>query len=219
MFPGQGSQYGGMGRDLYAHLPVFRHWYDRCCEILRPIIGLDLRDLMLLQSDENESIDETLQNTRITQPAIYALSYSLAQVWLAAGIRPDRLIGHSIGEFVAATIAGVFDFEDALKLVATRGDLVSKLPRGQMLSVLASETQLSRFLPGGCEIAAVNAPKLCVAAGPSEAIASLMAILQDQNIGCRLLLTSHAFHSSMMDSAVDPFLQCIEATKRNAHKY
>lgn len=216
MFPGQGSQYAGMGRDLYAHLPVFRHWYDRCCEILLPIVGLDLRDLMLAQSDEDEAIDETLQNTRITQPAIYALSYSLAQVWLAAGLRPDRLIGHSIGEFVAATIAGVFDFEDALKLVATRGDLVSKLPRGQMLSVLASNDQLSAILPAGCEIAAVNAPKLCVAAGPSEAIATLMAILQEQNIGCRLLLTSHAFHSSMMDSAVDPFLQCIEATSRNA---
>ncbi len=214
MFPGQGSQYAGMGRDLYNYLPVFRQWYDHCCDILKPIINLDLRELMHAQAEQADDVAETLQNTRITQPAIYALSYSLAQVWIAAGLKPDRLIGHSIGEFVAATIAGVFDFESAIKLVALRGDLVSKLPRGQMLTVLASPEQLMDLLPSGCEIAAVNAPKLCVAAGPDDAISALKSVLQEANIGCRLLLTSHAFHSSMMDSAVEPFQSQIEQTTR-----
>jgi len=199
MFPGQGAQYAGMGRTLYEREPVFRAAFDDCLRAFDGVLDFDLRERML--SDDPAA----LVPTSVTQPATFAIEYALARQVLALQLKPTALIGHSIGEFVAAVLAGVMQLSDAARLVAHRGALMQALPPGAMLSVRLSAAELQARLSSELSIAAENAPNACVAAGPSDVIKGLNALLEVEGIAARLLSTSHAFHSAMMDSAVAPF--------------
>ncbi|MGB3265991.1 MAG: aminotransferase class III-fold pyridoxal phosphate-dependent enzyme [Microcoleus sp.] len=215
MFPGQGAQYVNMGLNLYESEPLFRSTVDRCAEILQPHLGRDLRQVLYPGSDETAAA-ESLRQTFLTQPAIFTVEYALAQLWQSWGVTPQGAIGHSIGEFVAATIAGVFSLEDALMLVAARGRLMQDLPGGSMLSVRLPAAQVEGRLSGDLAVAAVNAPDLCVVSGPTDAIALFEQQLTSEKIVCKHLHTSHAFHSPMVDSIVEPFAEYVKKVQLSA---
>lgn len=216
MFPGQGSQYVNMGRDLCESEPVFKQHFDRCCELFSKEFNTDLKAIIFPKAGEEEKAAEQLKQTIYTQASLFTMHYSLAKLWMHWGITPDAMMGHSIGEFAAACLAGVFSLEDAVKLVANRGRMMQELPGGSMLSVRAAEEDVVKRLPAGCSIAANNGPQLCVASGPHEAIAKLQAELEQDGITCKLLVTSHAFHSPMMDAIVAPYKKVVESVKLNA---
>jgi len=206
LFPGQGSQHPNMGRQVYESEPVFRQAIDRCCEILLPHMGEDLRPLLYPSRDLSEAETRHVTDTVIAQPAIFTIEYALARLWMSWGIQPQRMLGHSVGEFVAACLAGVFSFEDALALIATRARIMQNVAPGGMLSVRLSESEIRARLNGhDLAIAAVNAPSLCVVAGPFSALEKFEAELKSERIATRRLATSHAFHSSMMDPIVGQF--------------
>jgi phthiocerol/phenolphthiocerol synthesis type-I polyketide synthase E len=210
LFPGQGAQYAGMARGLYEREPVFRQELDRCAEILRPHLGLDLRDVVF-----SEDADR-LKQTALTQPALFAVEYAIAKQWMAWGIAPESMIGHSVGEYVAACLAGVFSLEDALALVAERGRLMQSLPAGSMLAVPMPAAEVEPMLGGSVSVATINAPDRCVVSGPSEEIARLEAELVGRGIEAKRVETSHAFHSPMMDPVLDAFTARVARTVRNA---
>lgn len=216
MFPGQGSQYVNMGRDLCESEPVFKQHFDQCCDLFSKEFGTDLKAIIFPQPGEEEKAAEQLKQTIYTQASLFTMHYSLAKLWMHWGITPDAMMGHSIGEFAAACLAGVFSLEDAVKLVANRGRMMQELPGGSMLSVRAAEQDVVKKLPAGCSIAANNGPQLCVASGPHEAIAKLQAELEKDGITCKLLVTSHAFHSPMMDPIVEPYRKVVEGVKLSA---
>jgi len=208
MFPGQGSQYAGMGHALYIHHPIFRAQFDMCADLLLPHLKLDLRTALFDISADSAS---TLNETWLTQPALFVIEYALSQVWLACGIKPNALIGHSLGEYVAACLAGVFDLETALRLVTVRGRLIWQETRGAMLAVPLTESQLTAQLPPELSLAAVNGPESCVVAGSFEAIDVFEKLLTQQNVLSKRLQTSHAFHSSMLDGILPQFRQEVAA--------
>lgn len=210
MFPGQGCQYAGMGRTLYAREPAFRAAFDECARVLDLELGQDLCALVF--GDDADA----LLPTAIMQPAIFSIEYSLARWWMAQGVMPAAMIGHSVGEFVAATLAGVFALPDALRLVARRGRLMQAQPSGAMLSVRQPLDALLPRLPGTLSLAAENAPGACVVAGPHDAIAAFQQKLEGEGIACRALKTSHAFHSAMMDAVMPAFRAEVEALVRSA---
>ncbi|SCL28072.1 Acyl transferase domain-containing protein [Micromonospora pallida] len=199
LFSGQGAQYAGMGAQLYAEEQAFAAMVDECAELLRPELGLDLRDLIL---GRDPDAAERLTETRYTQPALFVVEYALATLWQRAGVRPAAMIGHSIGEYVAATVAGVLTLPDALRVVAARGRLMHSLPTGAMLAVSLDESVVAETIPEGLSIATVNGPGTCVVAGPTEAIA---AYAETRKGKCKPLRTSHAFHSPMMDPILGEF--------------
>jgi len=209
MFSGQGTQYVNMGKDLYDREPIFREYLDLCCEILQPILEEDLRQILYPEPDQLESAALKLQQTAITQPAIFAIAYALAQQWMAWGIKPNAMIGHSIGEYVAACLAGVMTLEEALSLVAMRGKLMQQLPAGAMLAVPLPEQEIEFLLGQDLSIAAINSDDLCVVSGSIFAIEKLEKKLEKQLEGmgleCRRLRTSHAFHSAMMEPMLEEF--------------
>lgn len=206
MFPGQGTQYAGMGERLYREEPVFREALDRCAELLREPLGADLRELMFARG---EAAAARLCNTAVAQPAIFSFSYALARLWQSRGLQPRALLGHSIGEFVAATLAGVFSLEQVLPLIALRGALMAAQAPGSMLAVREEEGVLRGLLPPALDFAAVNAPRLCVVSGPTPAIEAFKAVLEKRGIASSLLRTSHAFHSAMMEPALEPFAAAV----------
>jgi len=208
MFPGQGSQYVNMGLNLYEREPLFRETIDRCASILEPHLGFDLRTFLYPQPGDEETAAAALRETRITQPAIFTIEYALAQLWLSWGIQPSGAIGHSIGEFTAACLAGVFSLEDGLMLIASRGRLMQDLPSGSMLSVRCGAERVEPRLTGDLALAAINGPSLCVVSGPDAAVKALQQALEAEEIICKYLHTSHAFHSPMMDPIVEPFIEC-----------
>jgi amino acid adenylation domain-containing protein len=210
LFPGQGATYPGMGRELHAAEPVFREAFDACAEALGTEFTFDLRERVF--SDDPGA----LLPTAIMQPATFAIEYALARLWMSHGIEPAAMIGHSVGEFVAATLAGVFEPGDAIRLVARRGALMQAEPTGAMLSVRMPLDDLQARLPEGISLAAENAPGACVVAGPSDAMAAFQSSLEADGIACRALRTSHAFHSAMMEPVVAPFLDAVEQTRRSA---
>ena len=203
MFPGQGAQYPNMGRGLYEHEAEFRRHIDRCAEILRPLMADDLLSLLYPTVDSPDA-RQRLMSTVAAQPAIFSVEYALAQLWMSWGIVPRAMIGHSVGEFVAAVIAGVLSLEDALGVVATRGRLMQELPGGAMLAVRLPEAEVLPLLPPTLAIAAINGPALCVVSGPYEAMDAFEALLKSRNMVSRRLHTSHAFHSSMVDKMIEP---------------
>jgi phthiocerol/phenolphthiocerol synthesis type-I polyketide synthase E len=208
LFPGQGAQHVRMAAGVYATEPVFRDALDRCAEILRPEIGFDLREV-LHPEDGDEEAAARLGQTAVTQPALFAVEWALAQTWMSWGVRPDAMLGHSVGEFVAACLAGVFSLEDALRLVAARGRLMQSLPAGAMLAVHLPEAELLPRLPADVSFAAVNGPAACAVSGPIDAVAEFEEALRADGVEVRRLHTSHAFHSAMMDPVLDPFRELV----------
>jgi amino acid adenylation domain-containing protein len=203
LFTGQGAQFPGMGRALYQAEPVYRKEIDECAEILRPMLDLDLRTV-LFAADTEESA-ATLMETRLAQPALFITELAMARLWMEWGIEPKAMIGHSLGEFVAAVVAGVMSREDGLRLVAARGRLMQQMEPGAMLSVRLGEDWIAAMLDARLSIAALNSPTLSVVSGPIEAIEDLKHRLEQQSIGCKRLRTSHAFHSAMMDPMLAAF--------------
>ncbi|HEU5131853.1 MAG TPA: type I polyketide synthase, partial [Pyrinomonadaceae bacterium] len=205
MFPGQGAQFVNMGRELYDSEPTFRADVDHCAVQLKAHLGIDLRHVIYAAPDVETQRAEQLRQTSITQPALFVTEYALARLLMRWGITPAGMIGHSIGEFVAACLAGVFSLSDALALVAARGRLMQSVETGEMLVVPLPEKQVQPLLNAELSLASVNAPSLCVVAGPPTAIAKLEETLKAQDVSCRRLQTSHAFHSHMMDPILDAF--------------
>jgi len=207
MFPGQGAQYVKMGRELYAFEPTFHREVDRCCDILQQHLGFDLRQLLYPEAEAERDAERQLNQTANTQPALFVIEYALAQLWMEWGIRPQAMVGHSIGEYVAGLLAGVFSLEEALSLVAARGRLMQSLPAGSMLAVPLSEQDVQPYLGAEISLGVISSPSSCVLSGASAAIYNLKEKFHGQSIETRLLATSHAFHSIMMDSALDAFAQ------------
>ena len=208
LFPGQGAQYVGMGNELYDHEPAYRAAVDECAALLGPHLPTDLRTVLFAEPGD-AAMGARLRDTRYAQPALFVTGYALARLWASWGVVPTGYCGHSVGEFVAAHLAGVFSLADALALVATRGRLVSALPGGSMLSVRLAADQLAAILPAGLSVAAINGPAAAVVAGPDEAVACFARALDAQDVPNRVLATSHAFHSAMMDPAVEAFRQAL----------
>jgi phthiocerol/phenolphthiocerol synthesis type-I polyketide synthase E len=213
MFPGQGAQYPGMTRGLYEGEPSFRHDVDACCERLLGPVGLDLRRVLFPEAADGEAAEEQLRRTALTQPALFVVEYALARLWMSWGVIPQAMIGHSIGEYVAAHLAGVMSLEDALALVAERGRLMQSLPPGAMLAVSLPPSELEGLVREPLSIAAVNSPGLCVVSGPPAEVGVLEEGLRGRDVFTARLHTSHAFHSAMMDPILDAFRERVETTK------
>jgi len=207
MFPGQGAQYVNMGLEIYHLEQTFREQVDQCCELLRPHLGFDLREALYPSRELIEEAAEKLKQTDVTQPALFVIEYALAKLWMEWGVRPAAMIGHSIGEYVAACLAGVITLADALALVAARGRLMQSLPDGAMLAVPLPEKDVLPLLSNHLSLAVVNGTSLCVVSGPTGEVAELEQRLTEQGLGCRRLHASRAFHSRMMDSILEQFTQ------------
>ena len=216
LFPGQGSQHPDMGREVYENEPTFRKVVDRCAKILEPHLGLDLREFLYPTEATKDEAKRRITETILAQPAIFVVEYALAQLWMSWGIRPQAMVGHSVGEFVAACISGVFSLEDALELVATRGRLMQGIPPGGMLSLRLPESEVVGRLNGTLSLAAVNSAALCVVAGPLDELEQFERSLTSEGIACSRLVTSHAFHSAMMDPLIEPFAAVVAKMKMNA---
>lgn len=204
-FPGQGAQRIGMGSALYEREPVFRAEVDRAAEIVLPLLGEDIRALLYPGEPERETAQEKIRQTRYAQPALFVVEYALATLWASWGIRPAAMLGHSLGELVAACLADVMAYEDALRLVAVRGRLMQDAPAGAMSAVPLPEDEITPLLGTGVALAAVNGPRECVVSGPVEAVEAVEASLAARGVATKRLRTSHAFHSRMMAGAADAF--------------
>ena len=216
LLPGQGAQHPGMGRELYATEPVYRAAVDRCAELFRAPLGFDLCELLDPAPGEEGRAAERLAETAVAQPALFTVEHAVAALWASWGIRPAAMLGHSIGELVAAALAGVFSLEDAAALVAERGRLMGALPRGAMLSVALGADALAPLLDAEVELAGDNAPGQCTVSGPAPAIERLETALAARGVRARRLRTSHAFHSAAMEPAADAFAAAVAAVPRQA---
>lgn len=233
LFPGVGEQYKGMAHELYVHEPRFRETVDYCCHFLQSELGLDLRDLLtaerdapalssgsidlraMLRQGSQPSSEETdqLRQTAIAQPAVFIIEYALAQVLIEWGIHPQAMLGYSVGEYVAACLAGVLSLDDALRVVTRRAQLIAEQPMGVMLIVAQPEETVRAYLTGQICLAIVNGPNACVLAGPVEAIKALELQLEEQEIACRRVETTHAFHSTMLDQVREPLTALMHTIK------
>jgi len=236
MFSGQASQYEGMAADLYASEAYFRGEVDRCAALLRPHVDFDITRLLFsrgrtgktaapdLSGPEasapaaavQEAATPDVDQTSVAQPALFIVEYALARWMMRAGLKPEAMIGHSLGEYVAACLAGVISLDDALRLVAARGRLMQALDRGAMLAVRLPEDEARARLTEGLSLAAVNAPDSCVVSGPTDAVDKLQSMLTKSEIACQRLRASHAFHSAMMEPALAPFREVMESVTLNA---
>ena len=205
MFPGQGAQFAGMARDLYEASPLFRTLVDEGIEIAAPIVGDELRHKLL--DPHADGIDAT----RYSQPSLFIVAYAQARVWMEWGLQPAAMVGHSVGEFAAACLAGVFSFEEGCRLVAMRAHAMQAMPPGAMLAVRLSERAVAAELDARLEIAAINASNLTVAAGSEDAIQALEARLIARDVPCRRLAVSHAFHSRDVDAALPVVAACLQS--------
>ncbi|HEY2361428.1 MAG TPA: type I polyketide synthase, partial [Candidatus Angelobacter sp.] len=205
LFPGQGTQAVNMGRELYERYAIFRRVVDNCCEQLKPVLKADLKHLIYPRPGNEEQAREQLQKTVIAQPSLFVIEYALARLWMEWGVIPQFVIGHSVGEYVAACIAGIMDEEDALRLLAARAQLMQSMPAGSMIAAQITEEAALKWVGPRLSLAAVNGPDQCVFSGAAEAIEELEKQLQKEDIFCHRLLASHAFHSQMMEPVLDRF--------------
>jgi phthiocerol/phenolphthiocerol synthesis type-I polyketide synthase E len=199
LFPGQGAQHVGMARGLYDSEPVFAEHFDQCAAGFGEELGVDLR------AEIFDGTARNLERTDRTQPALFTVEYALAKLIEIYGVRPAALAGHSIGEYVAGTIAGVFDIATAIKVVSMRARLMHAAPRGVMVAVALSPDAIAEHLSGDVDVAAINEPGGCVVAGSEENIRKFSECLTEQGIVARRVRTSHAFHSRLMDSMIPEF--------------
>ncbi len=241
MFPGQGSQYQNMGSHLYQHDRFFKREMDRCFELLQDLVTWNPKAILYpapVCGAESEGKIETrvfttqgltkgetvhveyqirrIDETEVTQPILFVIEYALAKTIMSWGIQPRAMIGHSLGEFVAACLAGVFSLEDALKIVVKRGKLMQGAPTGSMVSVSISEDRLKGFLTDDLSMATVNGPTACVVAGPRDAVEALSEKLHAEDIPYSHVHSSHAFHSKLMDSILDDFSEIMNSIELNA---
>lgn len=206
VFPGQGVQFPGMAADLYHNQPTYRRAVDECCAAIASASGLDLKPMLLDAADQHGA---RLDQTDAAQPAIFTASYAMARLWQSWGIQPEMLLGHSLGEYVAACLAGVFSLEDALALVTLRAKLMHRLPTGAMAALRMSENEAIALLRDNpqwqCDLAAVNGPMAVVVSGTHEAIEQCLLAVRELGREGQVLRTSHAFHSRMQDAMLDEF--------------
>jgi acyl transferase domain-containing protein len=219
LLSGQGSQYPGMAAEIYAREPVFRAVVDDCASACGPDLGYDLTAAMFGPPEmgaEPSAAAELLAQTHVTQPALFVLEYAMARLFESWGIRPAALIGHSLGEYVAACLAGVFSIRDALTLVAMRGRLMQGQQPGAMINVVADRGMVESLLPAGLSLAAHNGPHSCVVAGPVQEMAGFAELLRSHEVHAEPVATSRAFHSALMEPMVDEFVAAVAERERNA---
>ncbi|WP_189136075.1 type I polyketide synthase, partial [Wenjunlia tyrosinilytica] len=205
VFGGQGAQRLGMGRELFARDGVFRGVMERCSEVVRAELGVDLCGVLFGEGWDSAESAALLGETWVQQPALFSVQLALAEQWRAWGVEPCAVVGHSLGEVVAGALAGVWSLRDAVRLVCWRGDLMQRLGRGAMVAVDLGEAEAEEFAVGGCVVAVVNGPRRTVLSGPVEAIEPVEVALAERGVRCRRLATSHAFHSPMMDPMLGEF--------------
>ncbi|WP_442591971.1 SDR family NAD(P)-dependent oxidoreductase [Pedobacter sp. AW31-3R] len=201
LFPGQGTQYRMMGKELYDHVPFFKEQMDQGFLLFEKLRGQSCRHVLF----EEEGQDDLIHATQFTQPLIFILQHALAQLLMAYGVTPTQMIGHSLGEYTAACLSGIFSFEDCLSLIVKRSELMSSMPSGSMLSAGISRKEATAYLTGNVSLAAVNAPGQVVFSGATDAIEALKIQLTAAGISCALLHTSHAFHSAMQEPILEEF--------------
>ncbi|HEV2146073.1 MAG TPA: aminotransferase class III-fold pyridoxal phosphate-dependent enzyme [Longimicrobiaceae bacterium] len=236
MIPGLGLHHPNMGRGLYEHEPVYREAVDRCVAVLEPVLGADLREVLFPPGSEEpaaaggwdlrrlldregggeDTAAARLNQTRFAHPAAFVTAYGLARLWTSWGVRPRALIGHSLGEYVAACLAGVFRLEDALHMVALRARLIDELPEGAMLAVLLPPDEVRPLLHGSLGIGAVNTPESCVVSGPAGAVAELETALAARDVVCSRLPTRHAFHSREMEPVAARLRELLDGVEMGA---
>ncbi|HEX6904705.1 MAG TPA: beta-ketoacyl synthase N-terminal-like domain-containing protein [Thermoanaerobaculia bacterium] len=239
LFPGLGDHYVDMGRELYETEPVYAAEVDRCAEILKPHLGVDLREVMFSRgpwspSDEERKTDlrallgrgnqprgeasRRLDRTEFAQPAVFVVEHALAKLLMSWGIRPQAMIGYSVGEYVAACLSGALSLEDALALVAKRAKLIQDLPGGAMLAVPLPEAEVLPLLGDGLAVSATNGPHLTVVGGPEEAVADLERRLGERGVASIRLTTTHAFHTPMLEPAVAALTELARGARVEAPK-
>jgi phthiocerol/phenolphthiocerol synthesis type-I polyketide synthase E len=233
IFPGLGNHYPGMGKGLYETEPVFRETVDRCAEILRPYLGMDLRDA-LYPADELAPAEDgpagldlramlgragrddemgPLESTRLAQPALFVTEYALARLWMSWGVQPEAMVGHSLGEYVAATIAGVWSLEDALMLVAERARLIEETPPGGMMGLPFPREEAIAYLGDELAIGAHNASWISVVSGPKAAVDALQVEMEARKVGVRRLPAKHAYHSPMMAPVAERLAELLRGVR------
>jgi acyl transferase domain-containing protein len=216
MFPGGGAQYVNMAWGLYESEPTFREHFDLCAEILQRRFGYDVRRWLYLDQERAKEAAEQMKRTSVGLPALFIVEYALARLWMSWGVRPQAMIGHSLGEYVAACLAGVFSLEDALALVDLRGKLFEQLPRGGMLSLPLPEREVRPMLNGQLSLAAINGPGQCVVSGPVQAIEEMAAELAEREIEFRRIQIDVAAHSQMVEPLLQPFRRFVETLELHA---
>ncbi|VFQ46273.1 non-ribosomal peptide synthetase/type I polyketide synthase [Desulfoluna butyratoxydans] len=209
MFPGQGAQYVHMAREVYDREAVFRETLDTCADILVAQGADDPRPILFPGAGDPEAHAARMNRTLHTQPLLFCVEYALAQLWMSWGIRPAAMVGHSVGEYVAACLAGVFSLEDALALIHARASLIDSMPEGSMIAVSAGASDVAPLLPEDLSMAAVNGPGLCVVSGKTAAVSAFRETLEQRGLASSLLHTSHAYHSSMMVPARERFFSVV----------
>ena len=205
MFPGQGAQYLNMGRELYHKEKEFQKILSSCFKIFKKVRGFDLQKIVFAENYNIENEINKLNSTDIVQPLLFILEYSLGKYLEFLGVRPNVMVGHSIGEYVAACLADVFSFEDGLKIVCKRGELMNQMPKGSMLSIQIHGDELDKYIKDGLSIAAINTQNSYVVSGNYNKILELEKLLKSDNYPCKLLNVSHAFHSGMMEPILKEF--------------